>query len=316
MRAYLARRLLQVVPVLFGVSLLVFGMMALIPGDPAIAILGTYATADNIASLNRALALDQPLYVQYWTWITNVFQGDFGRSYSLNRPVRDEIFERFTATLLLAGVALIICVLLGLTAGIVAAVKQHKWQDRFATVGALVGLSMPSFWLGLIFIIVFALNLGWFPTSGMRSAFGGGGPADIARHIVLPATALALVASGVIARITRSNMLEVLRQDYVRTATAKGLPNRWVVMRHAFRNAFVAIVPVIGVQIGFLLGGAVYIETVFAWPGIGRMLVNAIGTRDLLLVQGGVLLVAFAYVMINLAADILQAVLDPRIRVE
>ena len=316
MRAYLARRLLQVVPVLIGVSLLVFGMMVLIPGDPARAILGSYATPENVAALERDLALDRPVHIQYVTWLGNVLTGDFGRSYSLNRPVLDEITERFTATLLLAGAALVICVLLGLAAGIIAAVKQHKWQDRAATVGALVGLSMPSFWLGLIFIVVFALNLGWFPTSGMRSAFGGGGPLDIAHHLVLPATALALVASGVIARITRSNMLEVLRQDYVRTAQSKGLRNRWVVMRHAFRNAIVAVVPVIGVQIGFLLGGAVYIETVFSWPGIGRMLVNAIGTRDILLVQGGVLLVATSYVLINLAADIVQAVLDPRIRVE
>lgn len=316
MRAYALRRIVQVIPVLFGVSLLAFGMMVLIPGDPARAILGSYATPENVASLERQLALDRPLPVQYVTWLGNLLTGDFGRSYSLNRPVLDELTERFAATLLLAGAALLIMLVLGLTAGIIAAVKQHRWPDRVFTIGALVGLSVPSFWLAMIFIVVFSLRLGWFPTSGMRSAFGPSGPMDVLHHLVLPATALALVASGVIARLTRSSMLEVLRQDYVRTATSKGLTRRVVILRHAFRNAIVTVVPVVGVQVGFLLGGAVYIETVFGWPGIGRMLVTAIGTRDILLVQGGVVLVAFTYVLLNLAADLVQAVLDPRIRLQ
>jgi len=315
-RVYALRRIVQVIPVLFGVSLLAFGMMVLIPGDPARAILGSYATPENIATLERQLALDRPLPVQYVTWLGNLLTGDFGRSYSLNRPVLDELTERFAATLLLAGAALLIMLVLGLTAGIIAAVKQHRWQDRVFTVGALVGLSVPSFWLAMIFIVVFSLRLGWFPTSGMRPAFGPSGPMDVLHHLVLPATALALVASGVIARLTRSSMLEVLRQDYVRTATSKGLTRRVVILRHAFRNAIVTVVPVVGVQVGFLLGGAVYIETVFGWPGIGRMLVTAIGTRDILLVQGGVVLVAFTYVLLNLAADLVQAVLDPRIRLQ
>jgi peptide/nickel transport system permease protein len=314
-RSYVIRRVLQVIPVLFGVTLLVFGMMLLIPGDPARAILGSYATPENVATLERQLALDRAPHVQYLTWMGNVFTGDFGRSYSLNRPVLDEITERFGATMLLTGAALLLCTLMGLVAGIVAAVKQYKWQDRTFTVAALIGLSIPSFWLAMILIVVFSLNLGWFPTSGMRPAFGDRGPMTVLHHLVLPATALALVAAGVIARLTRSSMLEVLRQDYVRTATSKGIRRSMVVMRHAFRNAVVNVVPVIGVQVGFLIGGAVYIETVFGWPGIGRMLVQAIGTRDILLVQGGVLLVAFTYVMVNLAADLLQATLDPRIRV-
>jgi peptide/nickel transport system permease protein len=316
MKRYVVRRLLQVIPVLFGVSLLAFLMMALIPGDPARAILGSYATPENVATLERQLNLDRPLYVQYITWLGNILTGDFGRSYSLNRPVLDEILDRFSATLLLAGTALVFMLLLGLTAGIVAAVKQNRWQDRISTVAALVGLSMPSFWLAMIFISFFSVRLGWFPVSGMRPAFGDHGPLTTLWHLVLPASALALVAAGVIARLTRSSMLEVLRQDYVRTATAKGLRPRTVVLRHAFRNALVTIVPVIGVQIGFLLGGAVYIETVFSWPGIGRMLVTAISTRDVLLVQGGVVIVAFTYVLINLAADLVQAALDPRVRVQ
>jgi len=315
MKAYVVRRVLQVIPVLFGVSLLAFLMMALIPGDPARAILGSFATPENVATLERQLNLDRPMPVQYVTWLSNILTGDFGRSYSLNRPVLDEILDRFAATMLLAGAAFILMLLLGLSAGIIAAVKQYRWQDRAATVAALVGLSMPSFWLAMILISVFSVRLGWFPASGMRPSFGDATLMDSLRHLVLPASALALVASGVVARLTRSAMLEVLRQDYVRTATAKGLRPRVVVMRHAFRNALVAIVPVIGVQIGFLLGGAVYIETVFSWPGIGRMLVTAISTRDVLLVQGGVVVVAFTYVLINLAADLVQASLDPRIRV-
>lgn len=313
MRTYAVRRLVQLLPVLLGVSVLVFAMMAAIPGDPARAILGSYATPENVAILERQLALDRPLHIRFLTWLGNVFSGDLGRSYSLNRPVLDEVLERLGATLLLAGAALMVMLVLGLAAGIIAAVRQYRWQDRAATVAALIGLSMPSFWLAMIFIVIFSLGLGWFPVSGMRSAFGGG-PLDVLHHLALPATVLGLVASGVIARLTRSTMLEVLRQDYVRTATAKGLARRRVVMGHAFRNALVSIVPVVGVQIGFLLGGAVYIETVFAWPGIGRMLVNGIGTRDVQLVQGGVLVIALLYVLINLAADLLQASLDPRIR--
>lgn len=313
MRAYAARRLLQLLPVLLGVSVLVFGMMEAIPGDPARAILGSYATPENVAILERQLALDRPVHIRFLTWLGNLLTGDLGRSYSLNRPVLDEVIERLGATLLLAGAALVVMLVLGLAAGIVAAVRQHRWQDRAATVAALVGLSMPSFWLAMIFIVVFSLELGWFPVSGMRSAFGGG-PGDVLRHLVLPATVLGLVASGVVARLTRSSMLEVLRQDYVRTATAKGLTRRRVVLGHAFRNALITVVPVVGVQIGFLLGGAVYIETVFSWPGIGRMLVTGIGTRDVLLVQGGVLVIALLYVVINLVADLVQAALDPRIR--
>jgi peptide/nickel transport system permease protein len=316
MREYVMRRLAHLLPVLFGVSLLVFLMMALIPGDPARAILGSYATPENVERLERSLALDRPLPVQFFTWLGNVLRGDLGRSYSLNRPVLDEVLERFQATLLLTGAALVLCVLFGLAAGIVAAVRQYGWQDRLLTVAALVGLSMPSFWLGMILVLFFSVRLGWFPSSGMTSGFGGGGFLDVARHLVLPAVALALVASGVIARLTRSSMLEVLRQDYVRTARAKGLRERTVILRHALRNSLVNIVPVIGVQIGFLIGGAVYIETVFGWPGIGRMLVTAISTRDVLLVQGGVLVVAVTYVLINLLADLAQAAIDPRIRLK
>ena len=311
---FLGKRLLAIVPILFGLSILVFAMMALIPGDPATAILGSYATPENVARLNEQLGLDRPLPQQYLIWAGNLFQGDLGRSYALNRPVADEVFERFGATLILAGCALLLCAFFGLLAGVVAAVRQFRWTDRIVTLVVLVGISTPSFWLGLLMIMLFAVQLQWLPASGMYAAYGGGDLPDLLRHLAMPAVTLAVVATGVIARLTRTAMLEVLRQDYIRTARAKGVPERRVIYRHAFKAALVTVIPVLGIQAGFVIGGAVYIETVFQWPGIGRMLVNAISTRDLLLVQGGVLVVAVSYVLFNLAADILQALLDPRLR--
>jgi peptide/nickel transport system permease protein len=293
---------------------MLFLIIALIPGDPATAILGSFATPENVERLNRQLGLDKTLFEQYFVWIGNVLQGDFGRSYTLNRPVLDEVLERFRATLLLAGASLILCSVFGLLAGIVSAVRQFGWADRIITFLVLVGISVPSFWLGLILILIFAVDLKWLPASGMVAIYGGGGPLDILNHLILPATTLAVVATGVIARLTRASMLEVLRQDYVRTARAKGLTERRVIYRHAFKAALVSVIPVIGIQAGFVLGGAVYIETVFQWPGIGQMLVKAISTRDFLLVQGGVLIVAASYVLFNLAADVVQALLDPRLQ--
>lgn len=315
MKSYIVKRLILTIPVLLGISLIVFFIMALIPGDPALAILGSYATPENVAKLREEFGLDKPLLQQYLIWLTNMLQGDFGRSYSLNRPVLDEVLERLGPTLLLAGTSLLMCTLMGLITGIVSAVKQYGWQDKALTLMVLIGISTPSFWLGLILVLIFSVQLQWFPASGMFAIYGGGDFKDLLQHLVLPAVTLAVVATGVIARLTRSNMLEVLRQDYVRTARAKGLSERKVIYKHAFKNALVNIIPVIGIQAGFVLGGAVYIETVFQWPGIGRMLVTAITTRDILLVQGGVLLVAASYVLFNLLADVMQRVLDPRLEV-
>nr|CAD6618138.1 ABC transporter permease [Rhizobium sp. Khangiran2] len=314
MPAYVAKRLVSVFPVLLGLSVIVFLVMSMIPGDPATAILGAYATPENVERINRDLGLDKPLVQQYFIWIGNVLQGDFGRSFALNRPVLDEVLERFQATLVLAGVSLILCSFIGLLAGVVSAVRQFGWADRVITFLVLAGISMPSFWLGLILILLFAVKWRLLPASGMYAIYGGGDLKDLLLHLILPAATLAVVAAGVIARLTRAAMLEVLRQDFVRTARAKGVPERQVIYRHAFRAALVSVIPVIGIQAGFVLGGAVYIETVFQWPGIGAMLVNAISTRDILLVQGGVLVVAASYVLFNLAADILQTMLDPRIR--
>ncbi len=314
MGAYILRRLIFAIPVLFGLTVIVFAIMALIPGDPAVAILGSYATPENVEKLNRDLGLDKPLVQQYVTWVGNMLQGDFGRSYSLNRPVLDEVLERFSATLILAGTALLLCSVLGLIAGIVSAVRQFGWADRVITFAVLIGISTPSFWLGLLLILLFAVTWQLLPASGMYAIYGGGDLPDLLKHLILPAVTLAVVATGVIARLTRAAMLEVLRQDYVRTARAKGLTERQVIYRHAFRAALVAVIPVIGIQAGFVLGGAVYIETVFQWPGIGAMLVKAISTRDLLLVQGGVLVVAASYVLFNLLADVAQHMLDPRLK--
>jgi len=314
MTAIIAKRLLAAIPVLVGLSVIVFLMIALIPGDPATAILGSYATPENVARLNADLGLDKTLPQQYLAWISSVLQGDFGRSYALNRPVIDIVLERFSATLLLAGAALILATIFGLLAGIVSAVRQFGLADKTITLVVLIGISVPSFWLGLILILFFAVRIQLFPASGMVAIYGGGGPLDILHHLVLPAVTLAVVATGVIARLTRTAMLEVLRQDYIRTARAKGLSERRVIYRHAFMAALVSVIPVIGIQAGFVLGGAVYIETVFQWPGVGAMLVNAISQRDILLVQGGVLVVAASYVLFNLAADVCQTLLDPRLK--
>lgn len=314
MAAYIGKRLIAAIPVILGLTVIVFLIMAMIPGDPALALLGSYATPENVERINRDLGLDKPLIQQYLIWIGNLVQGDFGRSYILNRPVLDEVLERFGATLILAGAALVLCSIMGLLAGIVSAVRQFGWTDRIVTFFVLIGISMPAFWLGLIFIFLFAVQWRLLPASGMYAVYGGGGIGDLLLHLIMPAMTLAIVATGVIARLTRAAMLEVLRQDFIRTARAKGLSERSVIYRHAFRAALVSVIPVLGLQAGFVLGGAVYIETVFQWPGLGAMLVKAVSTRDLLLVQGGVLVAATTYVLVNLLADVAQATLDPRLK--
>lgn len=308
------RRLLQLIPVLFGISLVVFLITALLPGDSALALLGPYATPESLASLRAELGLDEPLWKRFYIWLGNVLQGDLGRSVTLERPVAAEIAERIGPTLLLAATALALSAFLGLVAGAVAAAHRRRGLDRTLTLVVLLGISTPPFWLAQLLILVFAVWLQWLPVSGMYTVYAGGGLADLLRHLVLPAVSLAVVVTGVLARLGRTAMLEELSQDYVRMARARGLTERRVVYRHAFINMLGKMVPVIGLQAGFLLGGAVYIETVFQWPGLGRMLVDAILTRDLLLVQGGVLAMASVYVLVNLLADVLQHLLDPRIR--
>ena len=278
------------------------------------AILGAYATPENVERLNRQLGLDRPLWQQYFIWLGNLLQGDFGRSFALNRPVLDEILDRFSATLILAGTAFVLCSALGIAAGVVSAARQYGFADRAITFVVILGISVPSFFLGMMMILLFAVQLRWLPASGMYAVWGGGGVWDLIRHLTMPALALAVVATGVIARLSRGAMLEVLRQDFIRTARAKGVHERRVIWRHALRAAMVGIIPVLGIQAGFVLSGAVYIEMVFQWPGVGRMLVDAILKRDILLVQGGVVFVAACYVGFNILVDVAQSLLDPRIR--
>ncbi|MCV3271824.1 ABC transporter permease [Roseobacter sinensis] len=314
MAGYILRRLLSAIPVLLGITVIVFVIMALIPGDPATAILGSFATPENVEKLNRDLGLDKPLVAQYFIWLGNMLQGDFGQSFALNRPVIDEVLERFGATLILAGTAFVLCSLFGVIAGVVSAARQYGFADKVITFVVLLGISIPSFFLGMMMILTFAVSLRWFPVSGMWPIYGARDLAALIDHLTMPALALAVVATGVIARLSRSAMLEVLRQDFIRTARAKGVPEGRVVWRHALRAAMVSIIPVLGIQAGFVLSGAVYIEIVFQWPGVGRMLVDAILKRDILLVQGGVVLVAACYVMFNIAVDVAQSLLDPRIK--
>lgn len=314
MAGYILKRLLSAIPVLFGITLIVFLIMAMIPGDPATAILGSYATPENVEKLNRDLGLDAPLWQRYFIWLGNMMQGDFGRSFALNRPVLDEVLERFNATLILAGTAFILCSILGIIAGVISASRQYGFADKAITFAVLLGISIPSFFLGMMMVLLFAVNLKWLPVSGMFAIYGGGDLPDLLKHLIMPATALAVVATGVVARLSRSAMLEVLRQDFVRTARAKGVHERSVIWRHALKAAMVSIIPVLGIQAGFVLSGAVYIEMVFQWPGVGRMLVDAILKRDILLVQGGVVFVAACYVMFNIMVDVAQSMLDPRIK--
>jgi peptide/nickel transport system permease protein len=314
MMAYMLKRLVSAIPVLLGITVIVFLIMSLIPGDPATAILGAYATPENVARINQDLGLDKPLFAQYFVWLGNILQGDFGRSYSLNRPVFDEILERFSATLILAGSAFTLCSLLGIIAGVISAARQFAASDKAITLIVLIGISIPSFFLGMMMILLFAVSLRWLPVSGMYAIYGGGDLPDLLKHLVMPALTLAVVATGVIARLSRSAMLEVLRLDYIRTARAKGVNERGVIWRHALRSAMVSIIPVLGIQAGFVLSGAVYIEMVFQWPGVGKMLVEAILKRDILLVQGGVVFVAACYVLFNILVDVAQSWLDPRIK--
>lgn len=311
---YLIKRLIAAVFVLIGVSFVVFLVLHLTPGDPAQILLGPVATPDDLARLREQLGLDRPVLIQYIRWASHAVHGDFGRSIVLRRPVLPEVAHRFAATLILAAGGIALAFPLGTLAGIVAAARRGTLADRLTTVAAMLGQSMPAFWVGLLLIITFSLRLGWLPGTGMYSPAGNEGVADLLVHLILPAVTLALVPLSIIARLTRSSMLDVIGQDFIRTARAKGLAERTVIGKHAFRNILVAMATVFGLQAGFLLAGAVYVETVFSWPGIGFMMVNAILTRDFPLVQGGVLLVAATYVLINLATDLVYAYVDPRIR--
>jgi len=303
---YLARRVLAVVPVLFGVTLAVFSMLFLVPGDPVKMMLAEFVTSpDQIAQMRAQLHLDEPLPQQYGRFVANAFRGDLGTSIRSRRPVATEIAENVASTAQLALASMAVAIAIGVPLGLLAALFRNTWLDVGSMVVALLGVSMPSFWLGLLLIFVFSLHLAWFP------ATGGG---DLL-HLVLPSLTLGTIASAIIARLTRSSMLEVLGQDYVRTARAKGLAWWGVVVRHALKNALIPIITIFGLQFGNLLAGAVIVETVFSRPGLGRLIVGGILAKDFPLVQGTVLFVAASYVMINVLVDVAYAFVDPRIRV-
>ena len=312
MLKYTGKRLLGVIPVLLGVSILVFLIMQLAPGDPALIILGPKATQASLDNLRHQLGLDLPIHTQYLRWITNILQGDWGYSLHYKHKVIDLILQRLSATMLLAVSALIISTTFGVFAGIVSATKQYSWQDRLLMTMALVGFCLPVFWLALIMQFFFSIHMGILPVSGLHSP-GINTLPDTLWHLILPAFTLAVGTMATIARMTRGSMLEVVRQDYIRTAKAKGVGKRRISYKHALRNALIPVVTVVGSQFGYLLSGEVLLEIVFNWPGLGSLMIGGILARDFPLVQGIILFVATIYVLVNLLVDLLYSVLDPRI---
>lgn len=332
MMKYILKRLALLVPVIIGVSVLVFLVMHVFTTDPASIILGQHATAEQVEKLREELGLNKPLYVQYWMFIRGVFHGNFGNSLISKTSVTKEILSRFPATIELALAAIIIASVFGILMGILSAVKQNSIVDYMSMFVSLLGVSMPIFWLGLMLIVLFSVKLHLLPVSGrisigmepvhitglymLDSLISGNMVAfkDSFKHLILPAVALASYSTAIIARMTRSTMLEIIKQDYIRTARAKGLFEKAVILKHALRNALIPVTTVIGLQLGSLLGGAVLTETVFSWPGVGSYTIDAILKSDYPVVQGTVMILATVFVLVNLAVDLLYAYLDPRIK--
>jgi peptide/nickel transport system permease protein len=312
MIAYILRRLVMLVPVLIVVGVVVFGLVHLTPGDPAAVILGDRATPEDIARLRDQLGLNDPLPVQFVRWFSNVLRLDFGESIFLGEPVTQALLDRLQPTVLLTVYALSIEVLIGIPAGVFAAVRYNSPLDRTLTVVAISGSAIPTFFLGILLILIFSVRLRWLPSGGYVPF--GEDPAAHFKAMLLPAFALGFSAAGLLARLVRSSMLDVLREDYVRTAFAKGLPEQLVIVRHALRNAVIPALTVIGIAIGALLGGAVVTETVFTIPGMGRLVVQSIARRDYPVIQGAIIAIAMTYVLVNLVVDVLYVYIDPRVR--
>ena len=334
MRWYIAKRLLMLVPVLLGVSIIAFSLIHLAPGDPARTMLGERASQEQLNAIREKYGLDKPLYVQYGVWLNNVLHGDLGKSITSHEDVAKEITDRFPNTVELAIAAMIFAIIIGVLAGIISATKQYSAADYTCMGIALFGISMPVFWLGIMLMMIFGVILGWFPIGGridllipfnrvtgfmvFDSIITGNfaALASVISHLVLPAVALGTIPMAMIARVTRSSMLEVLRQDFIRTERAKGLSERTVIYKHAVRNAMVPVVTVIGLNFGLLLAGAILTETVFSWPGVGRLVVVAVYERDYPLVVGCILVFAAIFVIVNLITDLLYTRIDPRIHYE
>jgi peptide/nickel transport system permease protein len=333
MLAYILRRVLILIPTLLGVSIIVFMMLRMTPGDPAELLLGERATDAALAEIREQLGLNEPLYVQYGLFLKRLSKGDLGETIWTRQKVWTEIRERFPATIELSVVALGISCVAGIFLGIVSATRQYSFLDYLSMLGALIGVSMPIFWLGLVFMLIFSLGLGWLPISGRMSidvninsitnfyildsilTRNWVALRDALWHIIMPAVTLSTIPTAIVARMTRSAMLEVLRQDYIKTAKAKGLSNFKVVYKHALRNALIPVVTTIGLQFGVLLCGAILTETIFAWPGMGKWMYDAVMKRDYMVIQGGTLFIASLFIMINLVVDVLYALINPRISV-
>lgn len=302
---YIFKRIILVIPVLFAVTFIIFSLMHFSSGDPARMILGEQATGEQLEQLREEMGLNDPFMTQYFRYTKGVFlEGDLGRSYLTNRPVNQEIESRYPNTIKLAVTSIVVAVGIGIPLGVISAIKQNTWVDNVSMFVALLGVSMPVFWQGMLLILLFSLTLGWLPSSGYNTW----------QQMILPAITLGTGSAAIIARMTRSSMLEVHRQDFIRTARAKGLHELIVVNRHTLRNALIPVVTVIGLQFGALLGGAVLTESIFGIPGLGSMIVQGIRTRDMMVVQGGVILIALTFTVINLIVDIAYGFLGPKIR--
>ncbi|MEH7009998.1 ABC transporter permease [Neobacillus niacini] len=311
MGKYIIRRLFDLLPTIFVVAVIVFVITRMIPGDPASVMLGPQASVEDVEELREKLGLNEPLYVQFGQYIGDLVRGDFGVSLTYNEPIVSLIMDRFPNTLILAISALIIAFMVGVPAGIISASKQNSLLDYSVMLISLIGVSMPIFWLGVMLVLYFSVNLGWFPATGMGMLEDGIIP--YLKHLVLPSITLATIPMATFARITRSSMLEVISHDYIKTARSKGLSEFLVICKHAFKNALTPLLTVLGMQISMMLGGAVLTETIFSWPGMGRLIVDAIDKRDFVVVQGTVLFIAVLFVLVNLFVDVMYKVVNPRV---
>ena len=308
------KRIFQLIPVLLITMSMTFVITRVLPGNPAVSILGPQATAEDIAKLEEEMGLHDPMPVQYINYMKRILTGDLGTSYRYNRPVADIIFEKLPNTLQIALASLIIALLIGVPVGIISAVKQYSVFDYISMIAALIGVSMPSFWLGLMLVLIFSVNLGWFPTMGMGAISNGIG--DVISHLFLPSLCLSFGSMANFARISRSSMLEVIDQDYMKAVRAKGIRENVVIIKHGLKNALPPIVTVLGMRIAALMTGAIMIETIFAWPGIGRLIVDAINNNDFEMIQGTVLFMAILYVTVNLVVDIIYLYINPKVSYE
>ena len=308
------KRIFQLIPVLLITMSMTFVITRVLPGNPAVSILGPQSTAEDIAKMEEEMGLHDPMPVQYINYMKRILTGDLGTSYRYNRPVADLIFEKLPNTLQIALASLIIALLIGVPVGIISAVKQYSAFDYISMIAALIGVSMPSFWLGLMLVLIFSVNLGWFPTMGMGAISNGIG--DVISHLFLPSLCLSFGSMANFARISRSSMLEVIDQDYMKAVRAKGIRENVVIIKHGLKNALPPIVTVLGMRIAALMTGAIMIETIFSWPGIGRLIVDAINNNDFEMIQGTVLFMAILYVTVNLVVDIIYLYINPKVSYE